>query len=374
MALNFNSVEPTQIIAKDGTSEQTIAFPTGTKTVTVFQQTIDGKKQATATFTSTHNFPASMVTCNDKTLNSSSQLISEQTQASTTYLFYAKFSNNTLSLEQSVVYSVTGEPPQSVVLQGRDYSATFYSATDLTVLKYGTTAVWGKPFSLTIQAGANSTVAVNRTSSPNQHASTGNITSGGIVYYGDTLTITATPASGYKLVSFTINGTEYASGETSAVSQTVTVTSAVSVVINTESAISWKTVWTGNEEVATISYKGETTGAREVILTNDTLSGVDWSRPTKITGVAVATAGINNSNTEEITELELIDGNSEYLVGISVIDTSGGVSSIKANAEMKITRNASSSNAIVSASCERNVSNAGIFFLRLQLTKVEQYY
>ena len=277
-------------------------------------------------------------------------------------------------MEQSVVYSVTGEPPQSVVLQGRDYSATFYSATDLTVLKYGTTAVWGKPFSLTIQAGANSNVTVNRTSSPNQHASTGNITSGGIVYYGDTLTITATPASGYKLVSFTINGTEYASGETSAVSQTVTVTSAVSVVINTESAVSWKTVWTGNEQVATISYKGETTGAREVILTNDTLSGVDWSRPTKISGVAVATVEFKTETKEEITELELIDGNSEYLVGVSVKDTSGGVTSMKAQAEMRITRNASNSNAIVSASCERNVSNAGIFFLRLQLTKVEQYY
>lgn len=135
----------------------------------------------------------------------------------------------------------------------------------------------------------------------------------------------------------------------------------------------WKTVWTGNERVANISYKGETTGTKEVTLTNDTLSGVDWSRPTKITGVAVATTGIN-TNQEEITQLELIDRNSEYLVGISVKDTSGGVTSIKAQAEMRITRNASSSNAIVSASCERNVSNADIFFLRLNLTKVEQYY
>lgn len=246
MALKFNSVEPTQIIAKDSGSAQTIAFPTGTKIVTEFQQTIDGKKQAVATFTSTHNITANMVYCNDKTLNSSSQLISEQTQASTTYLFYAKFSNNTLSLEQRVVYSFTGASPQSVPLQGRDYSATFYGATDLTVLKYGTTAVWGKPFSLTVQAGANSTVTVNRTSSPNQHANTGAVTSGGIVYYGDTLTITATPASGYKLTKFTINGTEYASSQTSAVSQTITVTSAVSIISATESAASWKTLWTGS--------------------------------------------------------------------------------------------------------------------------------
>ena len=135
----------------------------------------------------------------------------------------------------------------------------------------------------------------------------------------------------------------------------------------------WKTVWTGNERVANISYKGETSGNKSVTLTNETLAGVDWSRPTKITGEAVATVGIK-TETKEITALELIDSNSEKLVGISVIDTSGGVTSIKAQAEMRITRNASSSNAIVSASCERNVSNAGIFFLRLNLTKVEQYY
>lgn len=356
MALNFNSVEPTQIIAKDGTSEQTIAFPTGTKTVTVFQQTIDGKKQATATFTSTHNITANMVICNDKTLNSSSQLISEQTQASTTYLFYAKFSNNTLSLEQSVVYSVTGEPPQSVVLQGRDYSATFYSATDLTVLKYGTTAVWGKPFSLTIQAGANSNVTVNRTSSPNQHASTGNITSGGIVYYGDTLTITATPASGYKLVSFTINGTEYASGETSAVSQTITVTSAVSVVINTESAISWKTVWTGSEIVHTFRvttgnfqdgsgmYQGSAT-IQHAIVSN--------AYPTRIT----YTLAQESPQTTDITQ------SSEYL-------TIGDNSSVRASI------NSSSNNINFVTTIKGSQPNSRVLYTgkAVTLTKVEQYY
>lgn len=285
MALYFNSVEPTQIIAKNSGSAQTIAFPTGTKIVTGFQQTIDGKKQAIATFTSTHNFPANMVVCcdvngkNNKTLTSINQLISEQTQVSTTYSFYAKFSNNTLSLEQVVVYSFTGASPQSVPLRGRDYSATFYNATDLTVLKDGTTTVWGKPFSLTIQAGANSTVAVNRTSSPNQHANTGAVTSGGIVYYGDTLTITATPASGYKLTKFTINGTEYASGQTSAVSQTITVTSAVSIVSTTESAASWRTYWTGS-----LTYGFDTIHTEEYTTTNYFPSSFFKQTPFRITG------------------------------------------------------------------------------------------
>ena len=128
-------------------------------------------------------------------------------------------------------------------------TAIKYNGTDLTVLKYGTTAVWGKPFSLTVQQSSGSEYRIHRDTSPNQHANISTISSGSTIYYGDTLTITATPASGYKLVSFTINGTEYANGQTSAVSQTITVTSAVSVVINTESAVGWKTVWTGSETV-----------------------------------------------------------------------------------------------------------------------------
>lgn len=176
---------------------------------------------------------------------------------------------------------------------GVEPTAIKYNGTDLTVLKYGTTAVWGKPFSLTIQAGANSTVSVNRTSSPNQHAATGTITSGGIVYYGDTLTITATPASGYKLVSFTINGTEYASGQTSAVSQTITVTSAVTIVISTQSAASWHTIWSGSA-----SSNIQENGSTDILCRGAT--GYDISRRTRITGTGTRFAYHNKEIGEYI--------------------------------------------------------------------------
>lgn len=245
-------------------------------------------------------------------------------------------------------------------------TAITYNGTDLTVLKYGTTAVWGKPFSLTVQQSFGSEYRIQRDLSPNQHANISTISSGSTVYYGDTLTITATPASGYKLVSFTINGTEYASGETSAVSQTITVTSAVSVVINTESATSWKTVWTGSETVAVFSYKLEQAGRKTVTLTNTTLTGVDWSRPTKITGVATAKRSFGGSNTKDLSSLELIDNQSEYLVGHTELH--------KASIDMFIIRNASTSEVVVSATCERLATGAGLFGANLLLTKVEQYY
>lgn len=155
-----------------------------------------------------------------------------------------------------------------------------YNGTDLTVLKYGTTAVWGKPFSLTVQQSFGSEYRIHRDTSPNQHATISTIASGSTVYYGDTITITATPASGYKLVSFTINGTEYANGETSAVSQTITVTSAVSVVINTESAASWKTFWTGS-----LTAGFDTIHLEEYTTTNY-VNGVTFGQqyPIRITG------------------------------------------------------------------------------------------
>lgn len=169
---------------------------------------------------------------------------------------------------------------------GTTPTAINYNGTDITVLKYSkcgtTTAVWGKPFSLSITQGANTTVTVSRTSSPNQHASTGAITSGSKIYYGDILSITATPASGYKLLLFIINGTNYGSGQTSAVTKTITVTSAVTIKCTTEAAASWNTVWTGSKDVSGGSITA--TGKTVTTALSNFGSNVISSRITRITG------------------------------------------------------------------------------------------
>lgn len=235
-------------------------------------------------------------------------------------------------------------------------TAIKYNGTDLTVLKYGTTAVWGKPFSLTVQQSFGSEYRIHRDISPNQHANISTISSGSTVYYGDTITITAIPASGYKLVSFTINGTEYANGETSAVSQTITVTSAVSVVINTESAVSWKTIWTGSETVHKISlttgsfsdgsgmYSGSGTIQHEI---------VSNAYPTRIT----YTLAQESPQTTDLTQ------SVKYL-------TTGSNSSVRASI------NSSSNNIDFVTVIKGNKPNAKVMYLGkfVTLTKVEQYY
>nr|DAM64415.1 MAG TPA: hypothetical protein [Caudoviricetes sp.] len=235
-------------------------------------------------------------------------------------------------------------------------TAIKYNGTDLTVLKYGTTAVWGKPFSLTVQQSFGSEYRIHRDTSPNQHANISTISSGATVYYGDTLTITATPASGYKLVSFTINGTEYASGETSAVSQTITVTGAVSVIINTESAVSWKTVWTGSSGVNAINVKtgsfqdssGMYSGSRTIqqeIVSN--------AYPTRIT----YTLASESPQTTDISQS-------------SVALTIGSNSSVRALI------NSSSNNIDFITVIKGNKPNSKAFYIgkNVTLTKVEQYY
>lgn len=153
-------------------------------------------------------------------------------------------------------------------------TAIKYNGTDLTVLKYGTTAVWGKPYTLTIDKDSYTTVTVNRTSSPNQHASTGNLSSGNVVYYGDVLTITATPSSGYQLNSFSINQTAVSGS-----SKTITVTGNITVVAKSKVSATWKTVWTG---YSTQKFSSAVSSPNEYLKAPST--SLTANVPTRITG------------------------------------------------------------------------------------------
>ena len=235
-------------------------------------------------------------------------------------------------------------------------TAIKYNGTDLTVLKYGTTAVWGKPFSLTVQQSFGSEYRIHRDTSPNQHANISTISSGSTVYYGDVLTITAIPASGYKLVSFTINGTEYANGDTSAVSRAITVTSAVSVVINTESAVSWKTVWTGSETVYKLRLTtGSFSDGSGMYSASGTIQHeiVSNAYPTRIT----YTLAQESPQTTDLTQ-------------------SGKHLTIGSNSSVYASINSSSNNIDFITVIKGNKPNSKVFYLgkSVTLTKVEQYY
>jgi hypothetical protein len=81
-----------------------------------------------------------------------------------------------------------------------------------------------KSFTLSTSAGANSTITVNRTSSPKQGASTGDLSNGATIYHSDVLKVTFAASTGYGIDTHTVNGSTFTSGDSH------TVTAAVSVV------------------------------------------------------------------------------------------------------------------------------------------------
>ena len=81
--------------------------------------------------------------------------------------------------------------------------------------------------------------------------------------YGDVLQISASASSGYNLSTFTVNGSNFTSGNT------VTVTGAVTVVTTAGASASWNTVFSGNTSTSSSSL---------------TINGIRANVPTKVTG------------------------------------------------------------------------------------------
>ena len=79
-----------------------------------------------------------------------------------------------------------------------------------------------QPHTLTISAGAGTTVTVNRTSSP-MGAGTGVLSSGAAIYDGDVLQVSAAVGSGWELSGLTANGAAIANGGTLTVNGDVTI-------------------------------------------------------------------------------------------------------------------------------------------------------
>jgi hypothetical protein len=150
-----------------------------------------------------------------------------------------------------MAFKYNGVAPTEII-----YKHHAYSDRNLTILKYGDTAVWGKPFPLTISADSNVLLTlVKRDTSPNQHAATDGqeayLTSGSLIYYGDTIIISVRPKSGYKLTTFSINGINIATGQTDTVTDKETVTSAINVIVKTTELPSWHTAWSGSYTLKT---------------------------------------------------------------------------------------------------------------------------
>ena len=73
----------------------------------------------------------------------------------------------------------------------------YFNGVEKKILNYNGRVYFVKQFTLSQSEAMGTTVSINRTSSPNQNAATGSVSTGSTIYYGDVITISVEASSGY---------------------------------------------------------------------------------------------------------------------------------------------------------------------------------
>lgn len=259
------------------------------------------------------------------------------------------------------------------------------TTTNLTVLKYGTTAVWGKPYSF-IANGSDCTITASRTSSPNEHASTDDaLTTGSKIYHGDVIHIAVLPTTiQYQLTDVTINGVEQTlTSGTFETTLTVTGSININAVAGRVGSKTWHTKFSGSK-ASSFSYTLENDPITQEFPTSDwdyiniplsaynvTLSATE--NPIRITGtlkVTTKSGSTSNSATTTLTANELTTSWIKKTNDVSIT-----VSNNKLSASSSAWLRAETSNLglRIDVHKARNLTNTTGTVV-LTVTKVEQYY
>jgi hypothetical protein len=138
--------------------------------------------------------------------------------------FYLTPATKTLTVQHS-----NNAGTKNVVIGGSTYNYPVYingnphgaDGSGSVTVETGTFAT----YTLSVNSGTGSEITVNRTSS--HHGGTGTLANGAVLYLDDVLKITFAASGGYEILTHTVNGSEFTSGNSH------TVTGAVVVVTTT---------------------------------------------------------------------------------------------------------------------------------------------
>ena len=78
-----------------------------------------------------------------------------------------------------------------------EITKVIFNGNEVNALNFNGASYFGKRFSLTQSSSTGVSFTISRTSSPNQQAATGSISTGNTIYYGDVITISVSAAAGY---------------------------------------------------------------------------------------------------------------------------------------------------------------------------------
>ncbi|MBP5463030.1 MAG: hypothetical protein J6Y20_13050 [Lachnospiraceae bacterium] len=136
---------------------------------------------------------------------------------------------------QKVTHNADGTKTGVTLSASWPFNGT-YSGTSIGTITASTTVNLDSitTYTLSTSAGTGSNITVNRTSSG--YGSTGNLSNGSRLYYGDNLKITFTPSSNYAINAHTVNGSTFTSGNTHTVKGNVTVAATAQVLASSVGA------------------------------------------------------------------------------------------------------------------------------------------
>lgn len=78
-----------------------------------------------------------------------------------------------------------------------------YNGNDVKQIMFNDSSAWAKPYTLSVSKGTGvASITISRTSTLEPTASTGSISAGDTIFYGDVLSVSATAATGYLLDSY----------------------------------------------------------------------------------------------------------------------------------------------------------------------------
>lgn len=258
------------------------------------------------------------------------------------------------------------------------------TTTDLTVLKCGTTPVWGKPYSF-IANGSDCTITASRNSSPNEHASTGDaLTTGSKIYHGDVIQITVLPTTiKYQVTDVTINGVaQTVTGGTFETTLTVTGSININAVAGMASK-TWQTKFSGSK-ASSFSYTLKNDPITQEFPTSDwdyiniplsaynvTLSATE--NPIRITGTLKVTTKSSSTSKSETTTLTSNKLTTSWAQKTNNVSITVGTNKYTASSSAWLMAEMSNLGLRVQVNKARNLATATGTVV-LTVTKVEQYY
>lgn len=247
------------------------------------------------------------------------------------------------------------------------------------------TPVWGKPYSF-IANGSDCTIAASRTSSPNEHASTGDaLTTGSKIYHGDVIQIAVMPTTiQYQLTSVKINGVEQTltSGN---FETTLTVTGSINInAVAGRVSKTWHTKFSGSKST-TFSYTLENDPFNpqerptsdwdytNIPLSNYNVTLSASANPIRVTctlKVTTSSSGTSNSATTTLTSNELT---TSWVQKTNNVSITVGTNKYNASSSAQLRAETSNLGLRVDVNKARNLTIA-TGTAELTVTKVEQYY